>query len=77
MSTVWQKQWWLSTVAIAVVVDGSNHGIEPTALMAALSTVAAVDGGGNDGIFTTTSYNHDCSLPSLGQGSAGRVEGAP
>jgi hypothetical protein len=46
--------------AIAVVIDGGGSGIEPTAPMVALSTVAAVDGSGNDGVFTTTSYNNDC-----------------
>jgi hypothetical protein len=45
--------------AIAVVIDGGSSGIKPTALMAASLTVAAVDGGGNDGIFTTNSYNND------------------
>jgi hypothetical protein len=63
--------------AIVVVVDGSNGGIEPMAPMAALSTVAAVDGGGNNGVSTTTSYEHNRPLPSLGQGSDGGVEGAP
>jgi hypothetical protein len=56
-------------VAIAVVVNGSIGGIEPTAPMAVLSMVAAVDGGGNDGIFTTPSHDKDhhiclhCHLP--------------
>ncbi len=73
LSTVWQQQWWLLMAAIAVVVDGSNNGMEPTAPMAALSTVAVVDGGGNKGIFTTTLYSNDphpcphcpCSRPLL------------
>ncbi len=57
--TVWQRQWWSSTAAIAVIVDGSDCGIEPTATMAALPTVVAVDDGGNNGVFTTTSYKDD------------------
>jgi hypothetical protein len=58
--TVWQRQWWLLMAAIAVIVDGSGGGIEPMALMAASSTVVAVDGDGNNGVFTTTSYDNDC-----------------
>jgi hypothetical protein len=46
-------------VAIAVVVDGGGSGIEPTAPMVASLTVVAVDGGGNDGVVTTTSYDND------------------
>jgi hypothetical protein len=45
--------------AMAVNIDGSNDGIEPTAPMAASLTVAAVDSGGNNGIFTTSYYNND------------------
>jgi hypothetical protein len=41
--------------AIAVVVDGGSGGIEPTAPMTVLLMVAAVDGGAEDGIFTTNS----------------------
>jgi hypothetical protein len=59
LSTVWQQQWKSLTAAIAVVVDGGGSEIEPTALMAAFSTVAAVDGGGNDGVFTDTSHDND------------------
>jgi hypothetical protein len=43
--------------AIAVVVAGGGSGIEPTAPMAVSSTVAAVDGSGDNGVFTTTSYD--------------------
>jgi hypothetical protein len=45
---------------IVNIVFGGGVGIEPMAPMVALSTVVAVDGGGNDGIFTTTSYGDDC-----------------
>ncbi len=45
--------------ALAALVDGSGSGIEPTAPMAALFMVAEVDGGGNDGIFTTASHDND------------------
>ncbi len=41
-------------MAIAVIIDGSNNGIDSTALMAGSLTVVAVDGGGNNGIFTTS-----------------------
>jgi hypothetical protein len=44
---------------IGVVFDGVSSGIEPTAPMLASSTVAAVDGSGIHGIFTTTYYNDD------------------
>jgi hypothetical protein len=47
------------TVVIAVAVDGSGDGIEPTAPMAALLMVAAVVGGSKDGIFTTNSHDND------------------
>ncbi len=50
-------------VAIAVIVDGSSCGTEPTVPMAALLTVAVVDGGGNNGVFITASHNdnrHPC-----------------
>jgi hypothetical protein len=40
--------------AITVVVDDGSSGIELTAPMTMSSTVAAVDGSGNNGIFTTT-----------------------
>ncbi len=40
-------------VAIGVVVDGRGSGIEPMAPMSVSSTVAAVDGSGNNGVFTT------------------------
>ncbi len=46
-------------MAIAVVVDGGGGGIEPTALMVVSLTMAVVDGGSNNGVFTTTSYNKD------------------
>jgi hypothetical protein len=46
-------------VAIAVVVDGGGSGIESMAPMVALSMVAVVDGGGNNGIFTTASQDDD------------------
>ncbi len=46
----------VSTAAIVVVIDGGGSRIEPTAPMAALSTVAAVDGGGKDGAFITASH---------------------
>ncbi len=41
-----------------VVVDGGGGGIELMAQMAVLSTVAAVDGGGNDGVFITASHDN-------------------
>jgi hypothetical protein len=44
---------------IAVDVDGDGSGIEPTAPMAAMLSVAAVDGGGNKGIFTNASNNNN------------------
>jgi hypothetical protein len=44
---------------IGVVVNGGGSGIEPTGPMTVLSTVAAVDGSGNGGVFTTTDYNND------------------
>jgi hypothetical protein len=37
--------------AIAVIVDGSGSGIELIAPIAASSTVAAVDGSGDNGVF--------------------------
>jgi hypothetical protein len=40
-------------VAIAGIANGSISGIKPRALMVALSTVAVVDGGSNNGVFTT------------------------
>jgi hypothetical protein len=46
-------------VAIAVVVDGAGGGIELMVPMAASSAVAAVDGGGNDGVFTDASHDND------------------
>jgi hypothetical protein len=58
-STVLQRQWGSSTAAIAVIVDGGSSGIEPLAPMAALLTVAAVDGDGNDGIFTKASHDNN------------------
>jgi hypothetical protein len=72
---VWQLQWQTLLAEIAVVVNGGGSGIELMALMAALSMVAAVDGGGNDGVFTTPSYNDDhhpcphgpCPCPPLGK----------
>jgi hypothetical protein len=48
--TVWQRQWRLSTSAIASIVDGSCGGIELRALMAASLTMAAVDGGSDNGV---------------------------
>ncbi len=48
-------------VAIAVVVVDGGSGIEPTAPMAALLTVAVVDGSGDNGVFTTTSYEDNCN----------------
>jgi hypothetical protein len=68
------------TAAIAVVIDGGSGGLELTASMVALSTVAAVDGGGEDGIFITKSHNDDCHpcSPSDKDRTAGwRVEGKP
>jgi hypothetical protein len=75
---------WLLTVIIvdcvAVVVDSWGSAIEPTAPMAASSTVVAVDGSGNDGIFATTYYadnrhphpHHPCPCPPLDkEGTAG------
>jgi hypothetical protein len=56
---VWQWRWWLLTAVIAVIVVSGSSGIEPTAPMAALSTLAVVDGSSNDGVFTTTSYDND------------------
>ncbi len=50
-------------MGIAGVVDSSNNEIDSTALIAALSTVVAVDGGGKDCIFTTSynnKYRHPC-----------------
>jgi hypothetical protein len=44
---------------IVVIANGGGSWIEPTAPMAALSPVAAVDGSGNDGVFTTTYYDDD------------------
>jgi hypothetical protein len=58
--TVWQRQWGSLMAAIAVVVDDGSGGIEPTAPMAASSTVAAVDGGSNDGVFTDASHDNNC-----------------
>jgi hypothetical protein len=52
-----------------VVVDSGGGGIKPTALMAAFLTVAAIDGSGNDGIFTTAFHDdahhprHHCHCP--------------
>ncbi len=46
-------------MVIAVVIGGGGAGIEPTAPMAASSMVAAVDGDGIDGVFTTASHNKD------------------
>jgi hypothetical protein len=45
--------------AIAVVVNGGGSGIQPMAPMAAWLTVAAVDGGGDDGIFTNASHDNN------------------
>jgi hypothetical protein len=45
--------------AIEVIVDGGDTGIEPTAPMAASLTVAAVDGGGNNGDLTPSYYDND------------------
>jgi hypothetical protein len=42
------------TAAIGVVANGGGSGIEPTAPMMASSTVVAINGSGNDGIFITT-----------------------
>ncbi len=47
-----------------VVVDGGGSEIKPTAPMVVSPTVAAVDGGGKDGVFITNSHNddyHPCS----------------
>ncbi len=46
-------------MALAVIIDGRDGGIEPTVPIAALLTVVAVDGGSNNGIFTTASHNND------------------
>jgi hypothetical protein len=54
----------LSMAVLDVVVNDGGSGIEPAAPMAVSSTVAAVDGGGKDGVFTTNSHNgnhHPCS----------------
>jgi hypothetical protein len=59
LSTVWQRQWRSSTAAIAVVVDGSGNGIEPTVLILASLTVVVVDGGRDDGVFTNASHDND------------------
>ncbi len=51
----------------AVIVDGGSSRIELTVPMAASLTVAAVDGGGNYGVFTTVShdnYRHSHPHPS-------------
>ncbi len=54
-------------LAIAVVIDNDGGGIEPMVPMVAslmVATVAAVDGGAEDGVFTTNSHNddrHPCS----------------
>jgi hypothetical protein len=56
----WQRQWRSSIAVIAVVVDSGGGGIEPTVSMAASLMVAVVDGGSNDGVFTTTSHDNDC-----------------
>jgi hypothetical protein len=66
-------------VAIAVVVNEGGSGIEATVLMAVSSTVVAVDGGGNDGFFTTNSHDHDrhscphcpCPCPPLDEDQRG------
>ncbi len=57
---VWQRQWRLLMVAIEFVVDRGGSGIEPTAPMATSLTVAAVDSGSNNGVFTTASHVNDC-----------------
>ncbi len=59
LSTVWQWQWWSLTAAIVAIVNGCNNEIERMASMEALSTVAVVDGGGNNGVFTTSYYDND------------------
>ncbi len=46
--------------AIAVVVDGGDDGIDSKAPMAVSLTIGAVDGGGNDGVFTTRYNNNYC-----------------
>ncbi len=61
LSTVWQQRWRLSMGAIAVVIDGGSSGIEPMAPMAASST-AVVDGGSDNGAFTTASHKDDRHL---------------
>jgi hypothetical protein len=48
------------TAMIAVIVDCGSGGIEPNALMAALSMLAEVDGGSNNGVLTTASCNNNC-----------------
>ncbi len=50
--TVWQRRWQSLRAVIVVIVDGGGGGIELTGPMAVSSTLAAVDGGGNDGVFT-------------------------
>jgi hypothetical protein len=50
---------WSLMASIAVIVDGSSDGIELMAPMAASSTVAAVDGGSDNGIFTTPSHDNN------------------
>jgi hypothetical protein len=57
--TVWQQQWQSTTAAIVVIVGSGSGRIEPMVPMAASLTVAAVDGGGNDCIFTNTSHDND------------------
>jgi hypothetical protein len=45
--------------AIVVIVDNGNNGIDLMAPMVVLLTVVAVDGSGNNGVFTTSYYDND------------------
>jgi hypothetical protein len=63
-STTNNDYWLLAVVdcvaaVMAVVNNGGSGGIEPMVLMAASSTVAAVDAGSNVGVFTTASHDNN------------------
>jgi hypothetical protein len=47
--TVWQRQWQSLMAGIAVIVDGVDGGNEPTAPMAALLKMTAVDVSSDNG----------------------------
>ncbi len=64
--TVWQQQLRTPATAIAIIVNGGSGGIESMVPMAPSLTVTAVDGSGNDGVFTTTSHNNNCQPPPHG-----------